>query len=214
MTMKKVVSELIKKGHKITYYVRKDGGILITSIDGKRYTAASGNAAARSMVGTTLSEARKSQIKYITKERAKRRRTLEGKVAEEYKKVKAVWNKRFKAKKGEASGHGYLPRSKVRWVVENLGEEEALRRLANMERYAQGLAYPENIQALADEIMRLGNLKKSSELKQLAKDLNAVKESNVIREASLYPAYEMLYGVNHGEDPRTIANNIRIILGL
>lgn len=213
MTMKKVVSQLQKEGHKVKYYIRKDGGILIKSIDGKAYSGATGNAAARGMVGATLSEARTSQLKYITKERSKRR-TLEGKVAEEYKKVKRIWNKSFKAKKGESSGHGYLPRSKVRWVVENLGEEEALRRLSNMERYALGLAYPENIQALADEIHRLANLKKSSELKKLGDELVDKKEDNIIKEESILPAYEELYKINQGEDPKTIANNVRVILGI
>lgn len=214
MTMMKVVSQLQKEGHKVTYYIRKDGGILIKSIDGRSYSGATGNAAARSMVGATISEARTSQLKYITKERSKRRRTLEGKVAEEYKKVKKVWNKRFKAKKGEASGHGYLPRSKVRYIYETYGEEEALRRLSNMERYAMGIAYPENIQALADEVMRLANLKHSTELSKLADDILANKETNVIKEESLYPAYEELYKINQGEDPRTVAISVRVILGI
>ena len=214
MTMMKVVSQLQKEGHKVTYYIRKDGGILIKSIDGRSYSGATGNAAARSMVGANISEARTSQLKYITKERSKRRRTLEGKVAEEYKRVKRIWNKSFKAKKGESSGHGYLPRSKVRWVVENLGEEEALRRLSNMERYALGLAYPENIQALADEIHRLAKLRKSSELKKLGDELVDKKEDNIIKEESILPAYEELYKINQGEDPKTVANNVRVILGI
>lgn len=217
MTMMKVVSQLQKEGHKVTYYIRKDGGILIKSIDGKHYSGATGNAAARSMVGANISEARTSQLKYITKERSKRRRTLEGKVAEEYKRVKGLWNKRFKSKDGEAPSVGYLPKSKVAYHVRTGGEEEALRILANKERYTRGMAYPENIQALGEEILRVGRLKKSSSLIDLGDKVIANMYTDIIKEESIYPAYEELYNANNlykKEELDGIAANIEAILGI
>ena len=72
MTMIEVVRELQQQGHQVDFYVRKDGGILVKSIDGKRYTkGASGNKEARAMVGeqAQISEARISQLKYATRSR-------------------------------------------------------------------------------------------------------------------------------------------------
>ena len=74
LTMIKVVAELQAQGHTIDYYVRTDGGILIRSIDGRKYTGASGNAVAREMAGATISEARVKQLKHITEKRVKARK--------------------------------------------------------------------------------------------------------------------------------------------
>ena len=37
MTMMEVVRQLQSQGHEIDFYVRKDGGILVRSIDGQKF---------------------------------------------------------------------------------------------------------------------------------------------------------------------------------
>ena len=61
-----MVEELVSQGHKIKFRYRTDGGIIITSIDGKKFTSLTeGNKTARSMVeGGELSMARAEQVKF------------------------------------------------------------------------------------------------------------------------------------------------------
>ena len=61
-----MVEELVSQGHKITFRHRTDGGIIITSIDGKKFTSLTeGNKTARSMVeGGELSLAKAEQVKF------------------------------------------------------------------------------------------------------------------------------------------------------
>ena len=70
MTLRELVKELRSQGHQVEYYNRKDGSILIRSIDGIDYKGASGNAVARAMgealnLNAELSQARKTQLKII-----------------------------------------------------------------------------------------------------------------------------------------------------
>ena len=101
LTMIKVVAELQAQGHTIDYYVRTDGGILIKSIDGKKYTGATGNAVARTMAGATISEARIKQLKAITKSRKRKKIPLPKNIQTEFEEK---WSKlgpiyRLEAKK-------------------------------------------------------------------------------------------------------------------
>ena len=61
-TMRSNVVKLRQQGYKVKYRTRKDGGILITSINGKKFSQAKGNAYARSLLGERLSSARSYQL--------------------------------------------------------------------------------------------------------------------------------------------------------
>ena len=76
MKVKSLVSELLKRGYDVTYRIRKDGGILITSIDSHKYKGATGNRVARMLLGEELSARRKQQLTKITRERVKRPRKV------------------------------------------------------------------------------------------------------------------------------------------
>ena len=65
-SMVDVVIQLVEKVHSVLYYRRRDGGILIRSIDGRHFKGAKGNLYARQLVGSTISEARMAQLKFIT----------------------------------------------------------------------------------------------------------------------------------------------------
>ena len=62
MTIKNSIKELKARGYRVSYRQRKDGGILIKSIDGHTYRGATGNRVARALLGQKLSEARKVQL--------------------------------------------------------------------------------------------------------------------------------------------------------
>lgn len=61
-TMRKNVALLRQQGYKVKYRTRKDGGILITKINGQKFSQAKGNAFARSLLGQRLSIARDYQL--------------------------------------------------------------------------------------------------------------------------------------------------------
>ena len=206
--------ELQKEGHVIDYYVRKDGGILIRTIDGKKYTGATGNAVARTMAGANISEARTKQLKFITKTRKskKRKKPLLDKIQTEFERVKKIWNKRFKAKEGKPHPAGYFDKSRIQYSIEQYGEEEALRRISEAERYAIGYAYSKNVEQLAFYCKECANLTQSQELSKLADDILA--NSYSIREEWILPAYQKLYEINDGVPPSQVARETRMILRL
>ena len=204
--------ELQKEGHVIEYYVRKDGGILIRTIDGKKYTGASGNAVARTMAGAKISEARLKQLKHITAKRTKKRKALPSRIKTEYERVKKIWNKRFKAKEGKPHPAGYFDKSRIQYSLDHYGEAEALRRISEAERYATGYAYSKNVEALARFIESTARIIRSEELNQLAQDI--LSNSYSIKEEWIQPTYDELYKLNAGVNVLDVINNVRMILKL
>lgn len=216
--MMQIVNELVQGGHQVDFYIRKDGGILIQRIDGQHFVAAKGNARAREMVGASLSEAKIKQLKFATGTRKELRSKglknirLPDSLWEEYKRVKKIWNKAFKAKGGKAHQAGYFSKASMRKALRDYGEEEVRRRLGEREKYASGIAYSENIRHLVDYIKMLASNIKSNEFIQLANDIQDNAQS--IREEWIVPAYEALYKINKGVSPKQVAQNVRHILNL
>ena len=213
MTMMEVVRQLQAEGHEVDYYVRKDGGILVKKIDGERYpSGASGNARARQLAGAPISEARMKQLKYATRQRKIRKPSLDDAIEKEYQRVKKKWNKAFKSKGGKPHPAGYFGKGRIQYAIEHYGKEEALRRIREAERYASGIAYSKNVQILAQFIQSAGEQYQSQELIKLAKDL--VENAYTIQEEWIAPAYDELYKLNAGFEPKQVANNTRKILRL
>ena len=210
-TMMDVVRELVSQGHSVSYSVRKDGGILIRYIDGVHYSGAKGNAMARSMVGATLSEAREKQLTFITRVR-KKKASLPDEIEKAYQRAKRKWRKAFHSKEGKPHPAGYFDKRRIRWTMEHYGEEEAMRRIAEAEKYATGYAYTKNVQHLADYVLDAGQKYGSEELIQLAKDI--LNNAYAIKEEWIYPAYAKLYELNNGVDPKQVASDTRRILRL
>lgn len=213
-----IVAELIKGGHQVDFYIRKDGGILIRRIDNEYFSGAHGNARAREMVGVKISEARAAQLKFATGTRKElrtpslKKTEIPDPIMEEYARVKKLWNKAFKAKNGKPHPAGYFTRSRIKKAIRDYGPEEALRRIGEAEKYASGVAYSKNVQHLSDYILTTGVQLNSQELQTLAADILANAYS--IREEWIQPAYESLYKLNQGEDPKSVAKKVRRILRL
>lgn len=213
MTVKEIISRLQAEGHEVEYRVRSDGGIIIKRIDDQRYTyGATGNVAARRMVGADISEARIKQLKYATKSHQAKKPSLDEEIEREYRRVKRKWNKAFKAQKGKPHPAGYFGKRRIRYAVEKYGKEEALRRIREAERYASGIAYSKNVQILAAFIRSAGDRFQSAELVKLSEDL--VDNAYTIRDEWIQPAYDELYKLNSGTPPKEVARNARAILRL
>lgn len=153
MKMIDIVKQLISAGYNIEYYVRKDGGILIREIDGQKYTGAKGNKIARSMVGATLSEARQTQLAWNVKNLIKGVKKPKNKIAEDLDEQLKKTQKAWRINKVKT---GKITKRKLRQYIKMYGEEEAKRYLQRAEKYAQGFTYPENVEALANRVERLG----------------------------------------------------------
>ena len=213
-----VVMKLVEQGHSVRYYMRRDGGILIRSIDGRHFKGASGNIYARELTGTTISEARMTQLKFATGTRKELRSAtlkeinIPDPIWDEYKKVKKIWDKAFKAKGGKASPVGYFTKARIKKALRDYGPEEAMRRISEAEKYATGIAYSKNVQQLAEHIMSAGNQLQSEELMKLAKDI--MENAYTIKDEWIYPAYNALYKVNNGQAPKQVASKVRKILRL
>ena len=212
MSVREIIYYLQETGHQITYYQRKDGGVLIRSIDGIKYLGAKGNIAARALVGVGISEARKKQLKYATKQRGRKKVVLSQDIESEYKRVKRLWKKAFKSKAGKPHHAGYFGIGRIEFAYTHLGKEEALRRIHEAERYASGLAYTKNIEHLIEYIREANLSLKSPELEKLANDI----EENIywIKENAIYPAYKELYELNHGASAQEVARKVRLTLSL
>lgn len=211
--MLEVVSKLQSQGHQVEFYVRKDGGILVKRIDGERYpTGASGNARARELAGSPISEARVKQLKYAMRQRGGKKTSIDEDIEREYQRVKKKWNKAFRPKKGKPHPAGYFGKGRIRYALEHYGKEEALRRIREAERYASGIAYSKNVQILAQFIASAGQQYNSQELLKLAQDL--VDNAYTIRDEWIQPAYDELYRLNQGIPPKEVARNTRTILRL
>lgn len=212
-SMRTIVSRLQSQGHHIDFYVRKDGGILVKSIDEQRFTkGASGNIVARQMAGSTLSEARSVQLKYATRARRVKKPSLDDEVQKEYQRVKKKWNKAFKAKGGKPHPAGYFGWSRIKYAMDRGGKEEALRIIRQAERYASGIAYQKNVEHLAGFIQDASAKFGSQELAKLADDI--LENAYTIKEEWIYPAYQKLYELNIGRQPKDIAREVRLILRL
>lgn len=211
MNLRQLVNKLRQEGHSITYYVRKDGGILIKSIDGQRFTGASGNKLARAMSGETLSVKRSEQLTRITWSGKRAKAYFEDReVKRLLQRVQRKWNQAFPHKRGEVPPVGLKTSKKVKWSLENRGREETIRLLTEAERYASGKAYSENIRQLADYVQDAASKYQSEELMKLANDIR--DNAWMILEESIKPAYDRLYDLNKGHDPRDVANDVRKIL--
>ena len=212
-SMIEIVRILQSQGHVVDFYVRSDGGILIRQIDTERFpSGASGNARARQIVGATFSEARAKQLQYATRARKIKKSTLDDEVKARFQEVKKKWNKAFRSKGGKPHPAGYFGWARIKYSLEHYGKEETLRRIAEAEKYASGIAYSKNVQYLVILIRQVADQYNSSELRELADLIQ--QNAYSIRDEWIKPAYDELYKLNAGVSPKTIAKNVKSILRL
>ena len=209
MTLMEIVERLQREGNIVSYRIRSDGGILITSINRKKYSGAEGNKIARNIVGATLSEAKTIQLASIKPKKgqspkSRKLPTVEEELKKYLHKVQRIWRKNVDKSKGK------ITLKKLRWNIQNLGVARAKEKLEQAMRYAQGLAYSKNIEALLGYINELQNkLSSPADIKALESlKEEIISNSDRIREEWISSIYDLLYDINHGRDVRDVANAI------
>ena len=153
-----IVEQLQKEGHSVEWRKRSDGGIIITAIDEKKFKSLSeGSKEARKIVGANLSEKQIQQrvqnvnkyIKGRKKPKKLKNQTFIEQIKKELRKAQRIWRQ-------QNTGGGAKPSMpKVRWRIEHEGEEEAIRYVMRMQKYAQGIAWEDNVLHLCSRIGRL-----------------------------------------------------------
>ena len=214
MTLRELVNELRSQGHQVEYYNRKDGSILIRSIDGIDYKGASGNAMARAIgkslnINAELSQARKTQLKII---KPKGKRTTLPKALEiKLKKVQKIYNKNK-----VPISQGRITKRLVREIYKEEGEEAARKKLTQAQRYAEGYATNKTIDAFIEAIQhyQMAFKQGSQEYAALSQLINDIKRSSgIIKDEYILPAYQRLYDIKKG-NALDVIDDVRKILRL
>ena len=195
MKVKSLVSELLKRGYDVTYRIRKDGGILITSIDSHKYKGATGNRVARMLLGEELSARRKQQLTKITRERVKRPRKVIINTPEDLER----YRKRVMRKWRKAGLTGSISKRNLRNIIEDRGIKGAETYLTEMERHTQGKAYYGAIEGLLARIQNdidVGDYEDTENLQQAYNLIDANKEE--FKQEWLFPLFDELYNFEMG----------------
>ena len=210
MTMKEVVEMLKDMGMEVSYTTRKDGGIRVTKIGNQRFTGSKGNAVAREMTGTMLSERRTAQLKTIKTPKGsfghrKKKKKLEDETIKKIKKIQRLMRKK------EVKKTGIVTQQNYRYVLEHYGQEEADRRLAQAERYARGQAYVENVITL---ILRLKADNQKLNSPSLTEAINLIEEQKEeILESQLHELINRTYEMEKLViKPEQFLSDVKIIL--
>lgn len=208
MTLRQIVMELIARGHKVNYYVRKDGGLVIHSIDGTHYSGKTGNAVARKMLGVALSTRRKVQLERINTQRNwKKSQTPIPEDLEKYRlKVNRLLRKSVKV--------GTLSKRNLREMIEERGVEGAWEYLKEQERRARGLAYNSVINGLLarlEEDKLTAPIEEQEKLDSLIQDIRNNMDN--ISFDSVFRIFDELYNYEMGQlSIDTLVSRVRSIL--
>ena len=170
-----IVKNLQNAGVDIKYRIRKDGGILVTEVDGMRFSGAYGNSFIRSMTGESLSEAQIKQRQKIKPPKkvapmARKKADVPENVKRQIAKLQRLY------RKDEKNGKPTI--KNWRYVKEKYGEQEANRLLQQSEYYVRGIAYTENIKALIQRLEQLANIitASGSDASQIYDLIDAVRD--------------------------------------
>ena len=192
MTIREIIIQLQREGQKVKWRKRTDGGFIITEINNMKFKGSKGNIEARKIVGVELSEARIKQTQYNVKNyiAGKKEKAIDEGLKKKLRKVQRKMRK--------TGAKGRISSKKVRWHVKEEGKAAAEAYLDKMERYAQGYAYEENVEYLAEYIEDVGrgiinNDELSAKFFQLAADIRA--KAATFKEEWINRIYGLLYDV-------------------
>ena len=196
MTTRQLVNQLREKGYNVTYYVRRDGGILITSIDGQRFKGATGNIYARNILGVSFSQRRSQQLTKITRERVRHPRKILVETPDDLERFR----KRVMRKWRKAGLTGSVSKKNLRRIIEDRGFEGARTYLEEMERHTQGKAYYGAIEGLLAKIQNdIDVLSDSTEIDYLQRAYDLIEQNKEdFRQEWFIPLYDSLYNFEKG----------------
>ena len=183
MTLKNIVKNLNKTGHNITYRVRTDGGIVVTSVDGMKTKIVEGNRIVRNLANTPISQKRFTQTQ----------RNITEKI------IKPVINTRISNTLHYAQRllknsnvKMKLTTKRLRENIDLVGEEEAYNHINRIKRYLQGYAYEENVGNLKNIIKH--DFRKSDLRNKIIDRIEKNKEK--FKERDLQEILELQYNRN------------------
>ena len=196
MTIRQTIGLLKSQGYEVTYRTRSDGGVLITSINGQKFSGAKGNILARNLTGQTLTDRRRSQLAKITK--ARKHYRTHGKIAttEDLEK----YRKRVMRKWKKAGLTGSISKYNLRKMVEDRGLKGAETYLEEMERHTENKAYIGQLEALYSRIDQdiVAVQFDTEEVSELEKLKDVVKQhENDITPEQIFKIFDWLYDWEH-----------------
>lgn len=170
-----LVNKLKSEGQEITYYKRKDRGIVITSIGGVKFKGKSGNVYLRQITGQSLTPKLTAHLNKIRRS-GKRVDPLAKELEKQVRKTQKAM------KHGTPGKQAKVKTKRVRENVKKFGAESTLKTLKQQERYAKGYAYEANIDWLIDrlrawlpyteELIKLINKKRKTFRDEWINDIN------------------------------------------
>lgn len=172
-TLRNIIKDLRKQGHTIRYENRKGGGLLIKSIDKVKFSGYEGNELARQIKGVNLTIRQQSHIENITPQKGVWGQSRKGvelpkALQSKLRRVQRIW------RKSQPNTTEKVTKANVLYNLRTYGAEETMRRLNQRERYGQGYALFENINALKERIERFSTIILSKEEVIKAVNLNEV----------------------------------------
>ena len=134
----------------------KGGGLVIKSIDKVKFSAYEGNELARQIKGVNLTIRQQSHIENITPQKGVWGQSRKGvelpkALQSKLRRVQRIW------RKSQPNTTEKVTKANVLYNLRTYGAEETMRRLNQRERYGQGYAYFENIDALKERVNRFGS---------------------------------------------------------
>ena len=183
MTLKNIVKNLNKTGHNITYRVRTDGGIVVTSVDGIKTKIVEGNRIVRNLANTPISQKRSIQTqRNITEKIIKP--AIDRKISNTlHSAQRLLKNSNVKMK---------LTTKRLRENIDLVGEEEAYNHINRIKRYLQGYAYEENVDNLKNIIKH--DFRKSKLRDEIIERIE--KNKKKFKERDLQEILELQYNRN------------------
>lgn len=147
MTLKQVATQLSNVGMNVKYRIRPDGGIVITEINGQKFSGRAGNVAARQMAGVQMTPAQQAQRSKISRTGVRSRvsghhvKPLDADLKKALKRTQAAFRK-------YSTTAGKPTTKNVREYMRTHTKEETIQKLNRQIRYAKGLVYLDNIVSL------------------------------------------------------------------
>lgn len=183
MTLKNIVKNLNKTGHNITYRVRTDGGIIVTSVDGIKTKIVEGNRIVRNLANTPISQKRFTQTQRNISEKIIKP-AIDTKISNTlHYAQRLLKNSNVKMK---------LTTKRLRENIDLVGEEEAYNHINRIKRYLQGYAYEENVDNLKNIIKH--DFRKSDLRNKIIDRIEKNKEK--FKERDLQEILELQYNRN------------------
>lgn len=209
MSLIDIIKELEKTGHSVSYTHRKDGGYVITKLDGQSYKGKTGNAIARMITGATLSHARAVQLKRIRTPKGRfgniKRPSIPEDLKKELQRVQRNWRKTHPDIEGTLSTRG------LRYQIQKYGIEKARASLNKAWRYSEGYAYIDNVNFLIERIRMINAWMESPELDEL---IDYISDHSLdFKEDWIDPINQVLYDLQESVIPvKEAVRKIKLIM--